>query len=444
MRGLSHMDTLYIAIKLVSIVAAFVGTFTIARQKLSYFTSIRTYMASACFLFSVMVAVSMITEFVPGVAFEVERFVSTFALISAMMLGFSAANLVDFPEERSARKLLAAAMEKGDYHFLGFLGFMVLVIVVTWIPQFVPGMSQFVSELQGESVVIEYEAWYAAYLSLAIVAIWLYPCYKFLRLYRSTEDTKIRRATLLFFFCVFAITGTALIVHTISVYVSVRFPTVITSVITAMFYLVLALVFKETKTLTLYFEDFSRSLGLTRQQVRGHRILLEFDPRSDYQKVVKDFVDEAAANAEPVAVFTYTQSTIHSMLNNRKDVSCFLTAPHISTPAKRSETESLLPENASLMLDALDRTLKTQSGSTLNVVFDNLSNLVFSIGFDKSYNFLRVAFDLLVPRNTTALFLVNPTAHEPKTVSSFRSLFGWQLSYGEEGLQVVKLPISRE
>jgi hypothetical protein len=437
------MDLLYITIKSISLVAAITGTLTIARQKLSHFTNVRTYMAGACLMFSAMVATSIVTDFAPGLAYEGERLVSSFALASATMLGFSAATLVDFPEKRSARKLLAAAIEKGDFHFLGFLGFMLGGVIVTWIPQFIPGLLQFRAELRGGAPSLVYESWYAAYLFLAIIVIWVYPCYKFVQLFLRAKDSTTKRATLAFFLCVFAITSSALIVNVVSVFFDISFPGGISSFITAMFYLILAFVFKETKTLTSYFEDFSKSLGLIRLQVRNHCILLEFDPRSDYQKTVKDFVDEALANAEPVIIFTHTQSIIHSLFGEKRDLLFLLITPQVSTPIKKSETEFLLPENASIWLDYLDRANKIGLDRQLNVVFDNLSNTILSIGFDRAYSFLRYVLDMLASMDATALFLVNPTAHDAKVVSSVRSMFGWQLYYIGEGLQVAKLPISR-
>jgi hypothetical protein len=438
------MDTLYIAIKLASLVAAIAGTLTIARQRLSYFTNIRTYMAGACLMFSCMVAASIVPELAPWLIYEGERVVSTLALASAIMLGFSAATLVDFPEKRSVRQLLAAAIEQGDYHLLGFLSVMFVGVIVTWIPQFVPGVAQFKAEQFGNATTLGYESWYAGYLFLAIAAIWVHPCYKFFRLYQTTKDARVRQATLVFFFCIFAITSSALIVNVVSVFLGIRFPGGITSVATAMSYLILAFVFKETKTLTLYFEDFSRSLGLTRQQVTGHSILLEFDPRSNSQKVIGRFIDEAAANAEPAIILTYNQSFVHSTFNDRKDLTFLLTTPQVSAPIRKSETEILLPENASIWLDSLDRFSKAKSGSEINVVIDSLSDLILSMGFERTYSFLRYALGMLNSTEATALFLMNPTAHETNIVSRIRSLFGWQVYYGEEGLRVVKLPISRE
>lgn len=90
------------------------------------------------------------------------------------------------------------------------------------------------------------------------------------------------------------------------------------------------------------------------------------------------------------------------------------------------------------------RLSKEKSDTKVNLVIDNLSDLILSMGFERTYSFLRYALDMLTSTETTGLFLMNPIAHETKIVSSIRNLFGWQLYYGEEGLRVVKLPISRE
>jgi hypothetical protein len=38
--------------------------------------------------------------------------------------------------------------------------------------------------------------------------------------------------------------------------------------------------------------SFSRKIGLTHEQLRGRKILLEFDPKANYEKVVQDYVNE--------------------------------------------------------------------------------------------------------------------------------------------------------
>jgi hypothetical protein len=184
---------------------------------------------------------------------------------------------------------------------------------------------------------------------------------------------------------------------------------------------------------------FSKTLRLNHQQMVGKKILLEFDPTSHYEKAIHNFVAEALANAEKIIVFTRKSSTIHSSLHEEKAVKFFCSTQQVSVPKEISENEVLLPSgDTSLMLSVLDKTLKAYPQSAINVVFD-LSDLVLSIGFDKTYLFLKYAVEILASPRNTVLFLLNQTAHDPKVTSSLRSLFSDQISFGKEGIQTVKL-----
>jgi len=184
---------------------------------------------------------------------------------------------------------------------------------------------------------------------------------------------------------------------------------------------------------------FSKTLGLNHQQMVGRKILLEFDPASQYEKAIQDFVAEGLANAEKIVVFTRKGSTIHSSLHEEKAVKFFCSTQQFSIPKEFSENEVLLPAgDTSLMLSVLDKTLKAYPQSAINVVFD-LSDLVLSIGFDKTYLFLKYAVEILASPRNTVLFLLNQTAHDPKVASSLRSLFSDQISFGKQGIQTVKL-----
>jgi purine-nucleoside phosphorylase len=91
------------------------------------------------------------------------------------------------------------------------------------------------------------------------------------------------------------------------------------------------------------------------------------------------------------------------------------------------------------MLGILDKTLKAYPHSIVNVVFDNLSDLVLSIGFDKTYRFVKYALEILTSPKTTVLFLLNQSAHDPQITSNLRGLFSNQIFFGKEGMQTVKL-----
>jgi len=186
---------------------------------------------------------------------------------------------------------------------------------------------------------------------------------------------------------------------------------------------------------------FSKNLGLNHQQMVGRKILLEFDPESCYEKAIQDFAAEALANVEPIVVFTRRGSAIHSSLSEQKAVKFFCLTLQVSVPKEFSENEMLLPSNdISLMLDVFDKTLKAHPQGNINVVFDSLSDLVLSVGFEKTYRFMRYAIEMLTSPRNTVVFLINQNAHDPKVESSFRGLFNNQISFTKDGIKTVKLP----
>jgi hypothetical protein len=198
-----------------------------------------------------------------------------------------------------------------------------------------------------------------------------------------------------------------------------------------------------TKSINLLFkrtDAFSKILGLDHWQMVGRKILFEFDPASNYEKVVHEFITEAVANIEPIVVFTRRSSAIHSSLGEQKAVSFFCLTQRVSVPRELSEREMLLPSSDTcLMLNVFDKILKAYPEDVINIVFDNLSDLVLSIGFEKTYHFMRRAAEMLASPRVTAIFLVNPFAHGPEVASSLRGLFGNQISFGKDGIQAVKL-----
>ncbi len=193
--------------------------------------------------------------------------------------------------------------------------------------------------------------------------------------------------------------------------------------------------------LITHVDAFSKALNLTRQQMAGRAILLEFDPASDYKKPVEDFVNEALANVEPVALFTHKGGVIHSALSNRRGIKTLLLTQSVSSPKMDTLTnEMLLPaNNIPLLLDALEKVLKTSRYGNLNIVFDSLSSLILLVGFEKTYKFVRYALDMLASESSTVLFLLSPDIHDRRVASNLRSLFTNQVSYRKRSLQIVKL-----
>lgn len=184
---------------------------------------------------------------------------------------------------------------------------------------------------------------------------------------------------------------------------------------------------------------FSKSVGLTHEQMLGRKFLVEFEPTSTYEKPIRDFVKEALANVEPILIFTPRGSVIHTSLAEQP-INFFLMSS-VSAPKMITENEILLPaNNPTLILDSFNKVLETHTGTNVCLVFDSLSELLISVGLEKTYKFTKYALEMLAPQWATVLFLFNPNAHDLKTVSSLKSLFRDQLAYRKDGMQAIRIP----
>jgi KaiC/GvpD/RAD55 family RecA-like ATPase len=188
-----------------------------------------------------------------------------------------------------------------------------------------------------------------------------------------------------------------------------------------------------------YADAFSRRIDMPHPKLLGRKFLLEFDPASDYETVVKDFAREAMASLEPTIVFTSSTSAIYTSLAEQYPIKFFLMLTAISTPESISENEIVLPaKNTALILDSLNKILKTYTEENVFLVFDNISELIELVGFDKAYKFLLYVVEMLPQTKATAIFLLNKSAHEPQVVSRIRGLFHNLLTYEKDGLKIVK------
>ena len=202
--------------------------------------------------------------------------------------------------------------------------------------------------------------------------------------------------------------------------------------------------FLSTKSMDLieYSDRFSKRIGVSHGYMVGRNLLLEFDPASNYEEAIQDFVLEASANAESVIVFTNKGGTLHTLLNQRENVRFLLLTNLVSTSKNnRHSEEVLLPaNNTSLFLDALNKAVKSHQDGNFSFVFDNLTSLILQVGFEKSYSFVRYALEILSSTSATSIFLFTPSAHDQKIASSLRSLFSNQINFEKGGLEIIKLP----
>lgn len=162
---------------------------------------------------------------------------------------------------------------------------------------------------------------------------------------------------------------------------------------------------------------FSKALGLEHEVLKGKKILLEFDPSTRYERLVRDFVLESISHKEKAVILTKKGSAIQRALEGDQGV----------------ELLDLTPQT---MLSPI---LQSHAGTPLSLVYDSLTDLSLSTDAQTAYKFARSALELLSDPRTSALFLLNPTAHEQRDVSSLKGLFSSHITYEMKGVTNVRI-----
>ena len=165
---------------------------------------------------------------------------------------------------------------------------------------------------------------------------------------------------------------------------------------------------------------FSKQLGVEHSKLSGRKILLEFDPRTDYERFVRDFALESAFLGESVIIITQKGSNIRQALDADQGIKFI----------DLDRAPELLP------------ILKDNSQGALGMVFDSLTDLALgdaNSGHNGVYKFVQSAIEALDDQRITAIFLLNPSAHDPKDIASVRAAFSNQLVYGKGGVTVARM-----
>jgi len=104
-----------------------------------------------------------------------------------------------------------------------------------------------------------------------------------------------------------------------------------------------------------------------------------------------------------------------------------------------SENQIVVPaDNTPLVLDSLREIVGKQGDQNALLIFDNVSELIMCVGFEKAYKFLLHAVEMVSSKPATVLFLLNRSAHESHEVSRVRGLFHNILVYEGNSLDIVK------
>ena len=181
--------------------------------------------------------------------------------------------------------------------------------------------------------------------------------------------------------------------------------------------------------------QFSKQIGEDPSFLRGKSFLLEVDPSSPYEKAVGDFADELSKTGCSVFTFTHRSSPVYKLLSNDRALNFFISTTTVSYPKHTDQkNEILVPHNDSaIYLDLISKTVDSAGGECVVFVFDSVSDMLVTSGFETTYKFLKSANEVLVGSNVTSLFLATRGIHDAKVITTIRSLFPNHLAGGPDG-----------
>ena len=173
---------------------------------------------------------------------------------------------------------------------------------------------------------------------------------------------------------------------------------------------------------------FSRTVGLSHEEIAGRKLLLEFDPQGDSDRIFKSVLAESASNFERTVVFTRKGRPLYSMAIRQPAAKVFVLTSRVSYPKVENENLVLLPSyDTSLLLDALNKTIEAYAGSSFTIIFDSITHFIFTLGPERTYSLVRQALELMISDQITAIFAMNSKAHDQKTMATFENMFDLEI-----------------
>jgi len=218
-------------------------------------------------------------------------------------------------------------------------------------------------------------------------------------------------------------------------------------------FVVTAAVFRRASVLASFFElapvahavtaevaPFSSEIGLDRPALREKNYFLMVDPSSNYESAPRDFATELISSRMGFFAFTSKGSPVYAALQTVPEAKFYIMTSRVSYPrASEKPSEVLVPMNdLAVLLDVMDKTITSNPDTRIGVVFDTVSDLIVSAGFESTFKFLKQANEILTNGKATSMFLLTSGAHEDRVERLIRNLFSVQLAYDSRGLTVAK------
>jgi hypothetical protein len=186
----------------------------------------------------------------------------------------------------------------------------------------------------------------------------------------------------------------------------------------------------------------ANSAGEIRFEDLKLNVLLEVDPKSEYESFLRRQAERCTGEGKTVFVFTPEGSPLHRLFEGMEGVSLILLSLDTDSAqrgAPPSGRVSLLSLDSARFLTLLDSLIATTG--RVYVFLDSISSLVMSLGFQESYRLLRQSIEIVgraAGSRINAYAIMIRGTHPEAERNTFRSMFPVILGYDSRGLAVIK------
>ncbi len=383
---------------------------------------------------------------------------TTLVLLCALLLGLASISTYLRPSGSGFREQFVDMVKRHPKHFVAFAAFMALIIFADiYLIVLTPFHIVRLDNLWGVTLFsTRFDFPYLLTLLMILVFFLVYPTPLLLLAARQASNRAVKRSLIILAIC-WAGIGLYFLVFDGYLWTAGIDANDMMYLVFSLVFSVTAVIFRNASTLSGFFDTrpvskssavtirnaqgtFSKQLGVESRALQGRNFLLEVDPSMPYEKIIKDLAEEFMSLSNIIFVFTNKGSPIHKSLSQVPDAKFYIMMADVSYPKPTDKpNEILVPEHdQAVLLDLLNKTVKSTEASGITVIFDNISDMILSSGFENCYKFIKHANEIMSEPRVTSVFLLTQAAHDEKIVRIIKSLYSDHLVHGSSGLKITR------
>lgn len=442
------------AIQLVTMGVTIVSAYFVSRQQARTYGSTRNFLVLVHVFFLGVVVLEFFRNYFSSAGFIAVYTIgaTSFILSDVVLLTLVAASFYYRQSLHGGGSPLRGLLRL-RWHAILFVTFMLYIAFVeVYLLAFQPFVPEPITNIAG--VTLAATVFVPTYVDLLFVVLVLFILYPSMLLFlsqRRATDKGVKRALLILPVCWSAI-GLEFLIFNGYLLIEGIDASSLGYLIGAAVFLVTARIFRQATTISTLFAttapvvttgpspQFSARLGVDQGFVEGRLILLESSAATNYEDIVKEFVKEMVSTSSSVFVFTWKGSPVYNAVSKEQGVRTYVFSSHVSYPKESENREEILVPTGDIpiLLDVMSKVVSVNPGAKITIIYDNLSDVIVSLGLQECYKFVKQTNSILNQPNITCLFLMTQGAHDENTQNLIKSLFSNHLVLDEGGLRITR------